>query len=152
MEEGMPFTKRTNRWHQRTEAILLGRACAGFGRVSVTATGDLGVHPEALASLWSRVDEVVAHSDNDKELLARNLAVPESLLKIDGRGYSGAGPWSLPEGRGAITVFGPPEGEWHEQLLRDGRFIVHKVARKVLGRHTDPVRARVVGAYRALKS
>jgi hypothetical protein len=99
---------------------------------------DIDVGAASLAVLWPRVHQVVTVSEEERERIAGRLRVPIELISVEADGR-----WSTLEpgnDEGVITPGGPPEWEWSEQPRR----VASLAARKLLGRHADPVRARLV--------
>jgi hypothetical protein len=99
---------------------------------------DIDVSAASLAVLWPRVQQVVTVSEDERQRLASGLRVPIGLISVEGDGR-----WRTLEprsGEGVITPGGPPEWEWSEQPRR----LASLAARKLLGRHADAVRARLV--------
>jgi hypothetical protein len=145
MERGMTFTPGGNSVRHRVEASALARALAGYSRVTVLMTSDIDVSGEALAILWPRVDRVVTVSREERDRLTSRLRVPARLISVDPDSrFAPALRW---EPEDAVTPYGPPDWERSEQPRR----IASLTARKVLGRHTDAVRARLVHLARTAR-
>ena len=168
LEAGVPFTKGAGSARHRREAAALGRALRRFGRVTVVVTGDLEIQqPDALTPFWAAVHEVVARSDQEALVVVEQLAPTGTPVRVDPRGYPE--PHLLPasyrglaagvppalvirrraaeareaaQGTRGVTPHGPIEWAWYEQPRR----LVSSVARRILGRHADAVRAQLVRA------
>jgi hypothetical protein len=145
MESGMPFSPGAKGLRHRVEAMALARALKGYSRVTVAITLDLDVTAASLVPLWRRVDEVVTASDDESRVLSSHLGVPPRLIRVDRvRRLAPEKPYDSTD---VITPLGPAEWEWSEQPRR----IVSLTARKVLGRQTDPVRARLVSLLQSVQ-
>jgi hypothetical protein len=142
----MPFAPRANRWRHGAEALALAGAVRGYSRVTVVTTSDIDVPAASLAPLWRQVDEVVTRSEREPGRLSSRLGVPARLIRVDSSAKSEQQPVPMLPGA-AITPSGPKEWEWAEQPRR----IASVVARKILGRHADAVRARVASLRRLVR-
>jgi hypothetical protein len=145
METGMPFAARANRWRLGAQAIALAWALRGYRRVTLMTTSDFHVPGRSLAPLWRQVHEVVITSEAERGLLATRLGVPARLIRVDASQSSTEVASPLPGE--VVTPSGPREWAWAEQPRR----LASLLTRRILGRHADAVRARVVPRLRELR-
>jgi hypothetical protein len=114
LEAGLPFSVGASTRRQQEEVAMLVRILGRFRHVSALVTGDLGLDPALLAPLWRYTHEVVVSSPGVADPLGERLST--------------------------ASLLGPPPFLPREQPRR----VASLVARRVLGRHTDAVRAQVV--------
>jgi hypothetical protein len=134
-EPDMPFSEETD----HGAAVSLGRVARTlYGGLDVWLIDPIGLPVRPIAALVTAADRVLVASDADREAATRRWGLPADRVTVDQRALPHPSHVGLDVSR--VTPSGPLDWTPREQPRR----IASAAIRRVLGTHTDVVRAQVV--------